>query len=181
MRSSFFIFALLSVVALFANDSLAQQPGCPGIESVLKEHLEADDYARLQQNAPEQLQIRVLKVIVRRVQQQNTILPVIKRGLPSVLKSDEVEIEAKVTEAKRSKSGLKNENFIKIYYTTNQNYSLADLEIWEAISPPMLEVNSLYEVYLKRIQLHTFSEDDGYRYVPVAYSKSFQEIETPNK
>ena len=180
MQSRFLIFALLSAVTFFATDSLAQQPGCPGVESVAREHFDADDYAELQQNASEQLQIKVIRVVIRRSSRQNSYSPKYLPGLPPVLKLDVVEIEAQVTEVKKSKSGLKNESFIKIYYITNQNFVAGNLKNWEAISPMLMEVNKTYTVFLKNEQIKDGSFDDngdnGYRYVPVAYSKSFEQV-----
>lgn len=194
MLGKFFIFALLSIITFFATDSLAQQPGCPNVESVRREHLDADDYTELQQNAPEQLQIKVLTVYVWRVHKQNTFNKKFFPNLPPILKSDEVSIEVEITEVKSSKSGLKSGNVINIHYTTNQNYivlfktsqnrTIGDLENWEAISPLLMEVNKEYKVFVKRVQVQNGTDtDDGYRYVPVAYSKSFEEVkvEASNK
>jgi hypothetical protein len=184
MQSKFFPLAFLAVTVFCASGGYAQQSICPNVESIRRERLDADDYVELQQNAPEQLQIRITDVFIKRFNSQNTILPVVKRGLPPVLKEDVVDVKAVVTEVRRSKSGLKNGDPIKIYYITNKNYFVGNLENWEAINPLLMEVNKEYKVFVKRVQVQNGTDtDDGYRYVPVAYSKSFAEVkvETANK
>ena len=190
MRNKCLIFALL-LLTFCAADSLAQQPGCPSIESVSRERLGADDYTELQEKASEQLKVEILTVSVWRSHRQNTYNKKVFPNLPPVLKSDEVAIDAKVIEVKKSEFGLKSGDTITIYYTTNQNYEIlikvndrtaGGLKYWEAINPLLMEVNREYKVFVDRVQVKNGTDtDNGYRYVPAAYSKSFEEVEAFNK
>ncbi len=177
----------LTTLFLTANNLYAQQSGCYDVKSIRGEHLDPETYAELRENAPEQLQVDIVTFNVWRNHRQNTFNKKFFPYLPPVLKSDEVTIEATVKEVKKTQSGLKRGDTINIYYITNQNYEVVfkgkernispGLKNWEAINPLLMEVNKQYTVFVKRVQVKSGTDaDDGFRYVPVAYSKSFEEI-----
>ena len=168
MRNKLLTFLLLFFVFVWTNGTnFAQKLECASPEI----------WAKTLQDAPEQLQIKVLSIKVKHTSERHAIPRSSFPNLPPVLEADIVSITARIIEVKQSKEHLQKGDVIKIYYTTNQNYHVGEPKIWEAISPPMPEAKKNYIAYLQKVQLYSPNDkDDGYRYVPVAYSKSFEKM-----
>lgn len=174
MQNKLLTFFLLPVVfVLIGNIGFAQKPECASPEV----------WAKTLQDAPEQLRIKVLNVKVKHTSERHAIPRSTFPDLPPVLEADVVSITARIIEVKQSNAGLQKGDVIKIYYTANQNYHIGEPKIWEAISPPLPEVKKSYFAFLQKVQLYSpNNKDDGFRYVPVAYSKSFEKVkDNPDK